>query len=206
MKNISGLLLLLILTVNVSFSQWQWQNPLPQGNILFGSFFLNSNTGYACGDGGTIIKTTNGGLNWIILRTDTKESVRSLYFISSLTGYACGLNKLVLKTGDAGLSWQPVSINASAKLFAVKFLNSTTGFICGDNGELFRTADGGKVWTLKQTNTSRTLTSLAVSDSVVLTAGLYGALSRSSNFGETFQTVNTGNTNYFFDILQIYNL
>ncbi|MBK7160084.1 MAG: hypothetical protein IPH77_16520 [Ignavibacteria bacterium] len=176
MKNIYGLLLLSIFTVNVSFSQWQWQNPLPQGNILFGSYFLNSNTGYACGDGGTIIKTTDGGLNWNILLSQTKESVRSLHFINSLTGFACGLNKLLIKTIDAGQSWQPVSVNASANLFAVKFLNNTTGFVCGDNGELFRTADGGTVWTLIQTNTSRTLTSLAVSDSVVLTAGLYGRL------------------------------
>ena len=27
--------------------------------------FINRTTGWACGDGGVIVKTTNGGINWL---------------------------------------------------------------------------------------------------------------------------------------------
>ena len=43
---------------------WSWQNPLPQGNWLHGVDFVDVNTGTAVGDGGTILRTTDGGDTW----------------------------------------------------------------------------------------------------------------------------------------------
>jgi hypothetical protein len=56
MKKI-GLVFSLGLFFSISFqinAQWFWQNPLPQGNTLFSTFFVNSNTGWAVGEAGTI--------------------------------------------------------------------------------------------------------------------------------------------------------
>jgi len=47
-------------------AQWVWQNPLPQGNALYTPSFTDGNTGTAVGDNGTIIRTIDGGNNWII--------------------------------------------------------------------------------------------------------------------------------------------
>jgi photosystem II stability/assembly factor-like uncharacterized protein len=60
------LLVLTFISKNI-FAQesWSWQNPLPQGNILTGSFAIDSSTFIAVGGTGTIIKTTNSGSNWI---------------------------------------------------------------------------------------------------------------------------------------------
>ena len=68
MKKTYFLTLILILTSINLFSQsgWFWQNPLPQGNQLFGVKFVNQNTGFATGESGTVIKTTNGGSNWAV--------------------------------------------------------------------------------------------------------------------------------------------
>ncbi|MDQ3020610.1 MAG: YCF48-related protein, partial [Bacteroidota bacterium] len=61
------LLSLIILFNNFSAhsqSTWFWQQPLPTGNYLYSVDFVNTNTGYAVGTVGTIMKTTNGGGNW----------------------------------------------------------------------------------------------------------------------------------------------
>lgn len=65
MKNFFLTLALIVLIPATNFTQWFWQNPLPQGNVLNSVEFINSNTGWAVGDKGTILKTTNGGINWI---------------------------------------------------------------------------------------------------------------------------------------------
>ncbi|HEY5499613.1 MAG TPA: YCF48-related protein [Bacteroidales bacterium] len=45
---------------------WFWQNPLPQGNSLYGVEFISSTEGWAVGANGTILKTSDGGASWQI--------------------------------------------------------------------------------------------------------------------------------------------
>ncbi|MBK8553306.1 MAG: hypothetical protein IPL53_20500 [Ignavibacteria bacterium] len=200
-QTIRTTLTLFTLFTQHSYSQWQWQNPLPQGNILFGSYYLSSNTGWACGDGGTIIKTTDSGNNWVINTTQTKQSIRSVFFVNENTGFACGLYGTVLKSTNGGNIWDKVVLNTTGNLFSVRFLNSTTGFIVGDTGIVFKTSNGGINWSRRTTNVVRTLTSCAARDSIVLSAGLNGTLVRSSDYGETFQIINPNNTNFLFDVM-----
>ena len=49
--------------VQVGSSGWLWGNPLPQGNTLRAMSFAGAN-GYAVGDFGTLLKTTDGGTTW----------------------------------------------------------------------------------------------------------------------------------------------
>ena len=42
-------------------SGWVWQNPLPDGNHLYATAVLDSNTAVAVGGNGTILRTTDGG-------------------------------------------------------------------------------------------------------------------------------------------------
>ena len=44
-------------------AQWTWQNPLPQGNSLSSIDFYDSNTGFAVGQLGTIVKQVMEGLH-----------------------------------------------------------------------------------------------------------------------------------------------
>jgi len=56
---------LALLAFNPSFAGWFWQNPRPQGNPLASVYFVDPDTGYAVGESGTILKTTNGGAAWV---------------------------------------------------------------------------------------------------------------------------------------------
>jgi len=65
------------------FSQWTWQNPLPQGNSLTSVYFTDSMTGYCAGTFGTLLKSTDGGNTWIVLKTNTTENLCGIRFINS---------------------------------------------------------------------------------------------------------------------------
>jgi len=55
-----------LLTISFQLNaQWFWQNPLPQGNALYCVKFISSDVGWAVGIGGTILRTTNGGVTFI---------------------------------------------------------------------------------------------------------------------------------------------
>jgi photosystem II stability/assembly factor-like uncharacterized protein len=57
--------LILILIAFQAVAQWVWQNPKPQGNTLNSVCYITPETGFAVGEFGTIIKTINGGKDWI---------------------------------------------------------------------------------------------------------------------------------------------
>ena len=57
-------------SVQVGSSGWQWGNPLPQGNTLRSISFAGAN-GYAAGDFGTLLRTTDGGTTWSGLLSGT---------------------------------------------------------------------------------------------------------------------------------------
>ena len=60
MKAVIKILALLFLMSFSTEAQWFWQNPYPQGNRLHSVKFIDANIGWAVGDCGTIIRTTNG--------------------------------------------------------------------------------------------------------------------------------------------------
>src|SRR5438094_33856 len=52
-------------------AQWVLQNPLPQGNHLFGLSFTDANHGTAVSWYGIVLRTTDGGANWVFQNSRT---------------------------------------------------------------------------------------------------------------------------------------
>jgi hypothetical protein len=77
--------------------------------FLYGIHFVNGNTGYAVGDAGTILKTTNGGSSWYNQNSGVVTKLSQVYFANSSTGYIVGDNGVILKTTTAGDSLNSVS-------------------------------------------------------------------------------------------------
>ena len=74
-------------------AQWVWQNPLPQGNHLFAVSFVDANNGTAVGWSGTILRTSDGGQNWVIQSSGIYGTSIGLYGVSfndANTGTAVG--------------------------------------------------------------------------------------------------------------------
>jgi len=67
MKKLLVLLALLFGIARADAQDWQWLNPKPQANTLRSIAFTDQDNGIAVGDGGAIVRTTNGGASWISL-------------------------------------------------------------------------------------------------------------------------------------------
>src|SRR3954447_11967001 len=76
-------------SVQVGSSGWQWGNPLPQGNTVRSMSFVGE-TGYAVGDFGTLLQTTDGGSTWTCLPAGTFSALTELQTLDANTLVAGG--------------------------------------------------------------------------------------------------------------------
>lgn len=79
---------LMVVEFQVGFAQsgWFWQNPLPCGNNLNDVCFIDPNTGIAVGDFGTILRTSDGGNNWILQASGTTRNLNAVSFADDSNG------------------------------------------------------------------------------------------------------------------------
>src|SRR5438477_1289139 len=101
--------------------RWVWQNPLPQGNWLFGVSFTDANNGTAVGWYGTILRTTDGGRHWIIQSSGTTNLLYGVSFVDANNGTVVGANGTILRTADGGQSWVSQTSGTTNALFSVSF-------------------------------------------------------------------------------------
>ncbi len=147
-------LVLFLFAANVfAQSGWQWQNPLPTGNDLYKVKFIDVNTGFAVGENSTIIKTTNGGINWTYNKIE-KSGVRLMHIcaIDQNTIYIFSSGKDAFKTTNGGNNWATLpnvsEINWLNDDNPVCFVNANTGFVTGVNAIVYKTTNGGLNWNL----------------------------------------------------------
>jgi len=112
-------------------------------------YFTDSQTGWAVGDAGVILNTTNGGNNWIKQTSGTSEPIREVFFIDNNIGWAVGgtSNLTMLKTVNGGAVWQdlaPGNINDN-QILDVAFANANTGWAI-TRDSIYTTTDGGTNW------------------------------------------------------------
>ncbi|MGB3018063.1 MAG: YCF48-related protein [Ignavibacteria bacterium] len=140
-----------------SNSGWFWLNPQPQGNSLNSIKFVNSQTGFAVGNFGTIMRTNNAGESWNVFNTNFNNDLHSIAFTNDNTIYVCGTEGIILKTTNSGISWNRILSSTSDTLFFVFFSDVNTGYICGDEGRILKTSDAGESWINQQSGVTNTL-------------------------------------------------
>ncbi|OFX56583.1 MAG: hypothetical protein A2046_13440 [Bacteroidetes bacterium GWA2_30_7] len=185
------------LTISVSNAQsgWEWQNPLPNGNDLFSTFFTDTITGYIVGSKGTILKTIDGGINWNEQISGTTELLTSVFFINNDIGFAVGYNGTILKTTNAGLSWSLKTTGIWYTLESIYFVNSNTGYIVSDYGKIYKTTDTGNTWVAQTSGTSKGLNAVFfTNENIGYAVGNLGIIIKTIDGGSnwTIQTNGTG--------------
>ena len=102
--------------VNAAWSQSTWYEiSTPTSNKLNAIDFANSSIGYIVGDSTTILKTTDGGVNWAELSHSGlptnawSHKIVDVDFVTDLVGFVTVLddNDGVYKTVDGGMFWTP---------------------------------------------------------------------------------------------------
>jgi len=92
------------------FPQWEQQNS-SSNNRLLTCFFLDTNTGWAAGYDGSLLETSDGGLNWISKNIGTLDDIHDIFFLNSMKGWALLYefspfrHGSIIHTTDGGNSW-----------------------------------------------------------------------------------------------------
>lgn len=126
-------------------SKCQWVNQvIPSSFPVSSCYFPGANTGYIVGYGNLILKTSNGGTNWIdISLPTTAENMNSVWFLNDTTGFICSTRDSLLYTTNGGINWTNhyYTVYQSDRIF---FINSQTGWFTS-NG-LYKTTNAGINW------------------------------------------------------------
>lgn len=124
------------------YSQWYVQYQT-SGNFLNDIRFINRYTGWACGDN-SILKTTNGGINWI--PQIAHGYLTQIHPVNDSIAYVCG-EYIIMKTTNRGDNW--ITLREGTGLVPILnglwFKDENTGWFCGRTVAM-RTTNGGKTF------------------------------------------------------------
>lgn len=131
--------------------QWFYQNSNTSAT-LWDVYFVNPDKGWALGgktsyyDQPIILKTEDGGLNWVEYKLLGYRDFHSVFFIDEYTGWIVGWDGTILKTIDGGKSWTSQISVTSERLDDVYFYNHTIGWAVGRNSTIIKTINSGENW------------------------------------------------------------
>ncbi len=137
----------------VSTGVWTELNPkVPRVDYL-GINFVNKDlptgqagTGWAVGDLGALIKSTDGGTSWTVSETNTTTPILKVRSYDGQIVIASGFGGLILRSTDGGETFTQVTSNVTGDLWGLQMINDTLGWACGNANSLIKTADGGQTW------------------------------------------------------------
>lgn len=159
-KFLQSFLMTTIVTQMVAFTQYDVIDL--STNVHFKEIqFVNDNVGYLTGTitdftGTTsqMYKTTDGGMNWVLIKEMDIEgqSFHDIEFVSETYGYigtqSTNNDGVLLVTDDSGqtLYWV-TGIPAEEGIRSVDFVNSNIGYVVTNQGNAYKTDNGSQFWT-----------------------------------------------------------
>lgn len=130
-------------------AEWRQAASVPTRNTLTSVLFVDNKIGYAVGHEATILKTEDGGENWVMQYNERRgeNPLFGIYFSSATKGIAVGGFSSVLETSDGGLTWEPRSLIADSyddfHLNGIFVSNRGSVFVPAEFGTIYRSSDGG---------------------------------------------------------------
>ena len=131
---------------------WTELNPKVPRVDYFGVFFINTDTGWACGANGALIKTINGGGSWSVIETNTTTPLLKVRSYNGYVVIASGYDGLILRSTDGGETFMQITsgLGNGFDLWGLQIVNDTLGWACGATA-LIKTTNGGGSWQIVNT-------------------------------------------------------
>ncbi|GBE27642.1 Ycf48-like protein precursor [bacterium BMS3Bbin03] len=182
---------------------------------FYGIYFLDVNTGFACGknsSGEDIIQwTTDGGINWTtVLEDSTHKPLYDIFFYDASHGVAVGGDSSIVFTADGGMSWKRArhDFPVKADFKSVYFAGPSNGWIVGKSARggksvVLKSADGGAAWKTMDWGTGLNFDKVYFQNAAHgWIIGKKGAVFETADSGATWNPVDVMNENNLQDVAQ----
>ncbi len=189
---------LIMRTTNAGVSWALQTSPVPSSSC-YGVKFTDALHGWAVGDAGLILRTTDGA-TWNTQTSGVTHSLFGISFADPLTGWIVGgeftnYTGIILNSVDSGNTWHTQYTGVPKVLFGISFPTSAEGWAVGANGYITHSTDGGATWTQQTSGTVQNLFWCAFSDiNNGWAVGDSGAILHTTNGGVNWAAQNSGVT------------
>jgi photosystem II stability/assembly factor-like uncharacterized protein len=147
----------------------------PSSRTILGAAYPTPTRVVGVGQGGTIVLSNDGGVNFTSGSSDIGGRYSRLRGGPAGLVYAPGTNGLLALSTNGGASWSTLATQTSADLADVSFASSMVGYALDATGGLQLTSNGGASWrTLDPGTTTPAKAVAAVSGNSVLLVGPVG--------------------------------
>lgn len=178
-------------------------------------FFVDPSNGWAVGDTGLIVRTSDGGKSWTLQKSEARADLWCVYFRDSNHGWAIGTSSTILKTDNGGNTWQATprpsgsagaggggGFGGGPRLVSMTFFGDK-GWIVGDDQTILSSSDTGGSWALaggggrfRIGDVRRHLNAVHfVNENLGWVVGTNGKIMTTQNAGKEWTTVDTGKYN-----------
>lgn len=155
--------------------------------VLLRMGFADDMHGWACGEGGTIQSTRDGGRTWIIQQTSARKLLYDLSVIDSKRVRIAGAGGTLLQTVDSGQTWVEQRTGITETIRAIEFADELKGWIASSNGSIHVTFDGGSSWSRQTVPTRQPLNDILFLNAEGWAVGDNGTMLHTLDGGKTWQ-------------------
>jgi photosystem II stability/assembly factor-like uncharacterized protein len=148
---------------------------------------VNANVVWITAEDGALLRTTNGGADWILVDLATTANLRAIDEVGGV-GWAVGDGGVVRKTSDQGVNWIAQDAGTLTVLRDVSVFDADHAWAVGDEGIVVATSDGGATWRLASSGAPRLYAVGFVDELTGLAVGQGGAIVVSADGGQTWSS------------------
>lgn len=115
---------------------WNWNIIYWADYAFYGIDFPSADVGYAVGDNGLIVKTSNGGVSWQSLSSGVSNNLADVSFAAEDISTVVGDTGIIIRTEDGGDNWDEEESGTTNDLYGVDFIDSGNGYAVGNGGTI----------------------------------------------------------------------
>jgi photosystem II stability/assembly factor-like uncharacterized protein len=110
--------------------------------------FISPTEGWATGDAGVLLKTTDAGVTWAPQSVGFTTNCAAVSFVSPTHGWVVDINTRIRATTDGGTTWSIQTSATNVNNADVFFVSQSVGWIINSN-TIQKTTNGGATWALQ---------------------------------------------------------